>query len=58
MPVGTEVRINTDKDKTGKYGRYIAEVWVQKEDNVTKEVREVNLSDDLVKAGYAEYVEY
>ena len=45
------VLIRTDKDKTGKYGRYIAEVLY-----IDKEAEElINLNDELVKLGHAEY---
>ena len=27
LPVGTDVIIRTQKDKKGKYGRYLADVW-------------------------------
>lgn len=45
--------IKTDKDKTGKYGRYIAEILVPEK---TGEL--TNLNDELVKLGHAEYWEY
>jgi micrococcal nuclease len=41
-----EVIIRTEK--TGKYGRWLAEVYVS----------EINVNDDLVKSGHAEYVNY
>ena len=44
-----EALIDTDKD-TGKYGRYIAVVWLA--DN------SVSLNDELVQKGYAEVVKY
>ena len=44
-----EALIDTDKD-TGKYGRYIAVVWLA--DN------SVSLNDELVQKGYAEIVKY
>ncbi len=44
-----EAVIDTDKD-TGKYGRYIAVVWLA--DNKT------SLNDELVEKGYAEIVNY
>ena len=44
-----EAVIDTDKD-TGKYGRYIAVVWLA--DSST------SLNDELVEKGYAEVVKY
>jgi len=44
-----EALIDTDKD-TGKYGRYIAVVWLA--DSAT------SLNDELVEKGYAEVVKY
>ena len=45
-------RVQTLKDKKGKYGRYIAEIWFTEGDH------EFNLSDHLVEEGLAEYVTY
>jgi endonuclease YncB( thermonuclease family) len=50
---GAEVWISTQKDKKGKYGRYIAEIWLKDEGGET-----YNLNDVLVNAGHAEYVQY
>ena len=47
-----EVIVKTYKDKTGKYGRYIADIFVDQDG----EMRNVN--DWLVKEGLAEYREY
>ena len=49
---GKEVFINTVKDKKGKYGRYIADIWF--EENGTW----LNVNDLLVQAGHAIYQEY
>jgi micrococcal nuclease len=47
-----EVIIETFKDKKGKYGRYLGEVWLlQGEDYI-------NINDDLVRKGYADYKDY
>lgn len=43
-----QVTIDTFKDKTGKYGRYIVEVYRLR----------VNINDALVERGLAEYREY
>ncbi len=50
---GREVWIQTIRDKKGKYGRYIAEIWVEDEPEVF-----VNISDEMVAAGLAVYKEY
>lgn len=42
------VYIETHKDRTGKYGRYLAELWgVDKDGNV------VNLNEQMISDGYA-----
>ena len=40
------------EDKTGKYGRYLAEIWVRTESGL------VNANDWLVEHGHAVYEEY
>jgi micrococcal nuclease len=40
--------IETIRDSKGKYGRYLAELWLE----------EVNINDALVSEGLAEYKEY
>lgn len=50
---GKEVFITTIKDKKGKYGRYIADIWILGADN-----NYVNVNDELVSAGHAIYAEY
>jgi len=45
---GKNILIKTLKDKKGKYGRYIAEIYFQGE----------NINDRLVKNGFAEYKKY
>jgi len=42
------VLVETTKDKKGKYGRYLAEIYLDG----------VNLNDQLVTEGLAEYKEY
>ena len=49
---GKEVIIETIKDKKGKYGRYIAEIWVR------HPVAMENVNDLLVSRGFAEYRDY
>lgn len=43
-----EVELETIKDKKGKYGRYLAVIWYNKE----------NINNKLVSKGYAEYKDY
>lgn len=45
---GQVITAVTIKDKTGKYGRYIAEIFVDG----------VSINDELVTEGFAEYKEY
>ncbi len=50
---GREIWIQTLKDKKGKYGRYIAEIWIEDEPEVF-----VNVNDEMVSKGLAVYKEY
>ena len=43
-----EIIIATHKDKKGKYGRWLADVWID----------DVCINDELVEKGLAEYKEY
>ena len=45
---GKKILIKTLKDKKGKYGRYLAEIYLNRE----------NINDKLVKNGYAVYKQY
>jgi micrococcal nuclease len=47
-PVGSEVTIETDRDRKGKYGRWLATVWTEDE----------NVNERLVREGHAERAEY
>jgi len=49
---GRKVIIETVKDRRGKYGRYLAEIWVNENGGW------VNVNDTLVLAGHAIYQEY
>ncbi|MFH1636736.1 MAG: thermonuclease family protein [Chloroflexota bacterium] len=50
---GKEIIIQTVKDRKGKYGRYLAEIWLEGEgDELT------NINDLLVQEGFAEYKDY
>ena len=51
--LGKEITIETIKDKKGKYGRYIGTIWLKNEKG-----KEINISDLLVKKGFAVYKEY
>ena len=51
--LGKQVFIQTQKDKRGKYGRYLAEIWLE-----TSPGKWVNINDSLVDAGHAVYKEY
>ncbi len=50
---GKEVFIETEKDKKGKYGRYIGEIWLEQSPD-----KWINVNDLLVEKGFAEYKEY
>ena len=50
--LGKEVIIETFRDKRGKYGRYIAEIWLPENGGYT------NINDELVAQGHAVYKEY
>jgi micrococcal nuclease len=49
--LGKEVILETIKDKQGKYGRYLAEIWLEEDGAI------VNINDELVAKGFAEYHE-
>jgi micrococcal nuclease len=51
--LGKEVIIETFKDEREKYGRYLAEIWLQKESGDY-----ININDLLVEKGFAVYKEY
>lgn len=48
-----EVVIQTIKDKKGKYGRYLGEIWLKQKND-----KYVNVNDIMVKEGFAEYKSY
>lgn len=50
--LGKTVLIETFKDKKGKYGRYIAELWLPEKEGF------INVNDELVRQGLAEYKSY
>jgi micrococcal nuclease len=55
MVLGKSVVIETFKDDQEKYGRYLAEVWVE---DPHKKGQYINLNDCLVKEGLAKYQQY
>lgn len=50
LPVGSEFYVMTEKDKTGKYGRYIATILYGED--------LINLNEELVAQNLAEIVHY
>ena len=50
--LGKTVLVETIKDKRGKYGRYLAEIWLPENGGYT------NINDELVAQGYAVYKSY
>ena len=53
---GKEVVVQTIKDKKGKYGRYIADIWIEQE--TAPGIEMLNVSDLIVSKGHAKYREY
>ena len=47
-----EVMLQTIKDRKGKYGRYLAEIWLEREGEW------INVNDLMVDLGYAAYHKY
>lgn len=45
-----EILLQTVKDKTGKFGRYLAEIWIMNKDG-----HWVNVNDEMISSGHAEY---
>lgn len=50
--LGQEIIIETIKDRRGKYGRYLAEIWLPEHGGYT------NINDKLVAMGHAVYEDY
>ena len=50
---GQKIVIQTIKDKKGKFGRYLAEIW-----KVGENGEVININDLLVAQGFAEYKDY
>jgi len=53
LVLGQVVFIQTKRDRRGKYGRYLAELWLETEPDVW-----MNVNDKLVEAGHAVYKKY
>ncbi len=51
--LGNNVLLHTEKDRQEKYGRYLAEIWLEQPDGSF-----LNINDELVKQGFAVYQEY
>jgi micrococcal nuclease len=51
--LGKEVFVQTVKDSRGKYGRYLAEIWLEQTPGTW-----INVNDVLVDAGHAIYKDY
>ncbi len=50
---GREILLQTIKDRTGKYGRYLGEIWLKQDSGDY-----LNVNDLLVEKGHAEYATY
>ena len=46
------VLLETKKDRKGKWGRYIGEIWMKTDDQW------VNVNDQMVEKGFAVYMDY
>lgn len=53
LPLGSDITIRTEKDKKGKYGRYIATIFYDVEDDKHR-----CLNVDIVVEGFAELKDY
>ncbi len=47
-----EILLTTLKDRKGKYGRYLGELWLKTDSGYE------NVNDKMVTEGYAKYVDY
>ena len=66
--VGKQIVLRTDKDRTGKYGRWVGEVLLPATEQIIPSHLDkiaaqngfeyVNFNDQLVREGFAEYVSY
>ncbi|NOX19506.1 MAG: thermonuclease family protein [Chlorobi bacterium] len=53
LVIEKNIFLETIKDRKGKYGRYLGELWAQDEDE-----KYFNVNDELVKKGFAVYKKY
>lgn len=51
--LGKKIVIETIKDRKGKYGRYLGEIWIEDDNG-----EQINVNDLLVEKGFAIYQEY
>jgi len=51
--LGNTIFLRTEKDRQEKYGRYLAEIWLEQADGAL-----LNVNDEMVKQGFAKYQEY
>ncbi len=51
--MGKEITVQTIKDRKGKYGRYLGEIWVKNESG-----KFINVNDLLVEKGFAVFIKY
>ena len=51
--LGKVVLLQTIKDRREKYGRYLAEIWLEQKSGVP-----LNVNDAMVKDGHAKYQKY
>ncbi len=51
--LGKQIYLETEKDKKGKYGRYLGTIWVVNESGLYE-----NVNEKLVKNGYAIHKKY
>ena len=50
---GQDIRIETHRDKRGKYGRYLASIFIQQNSG-----NWLNVNEELVQKGFAVFKEY
>jgi len=51
LPIGQEVYVRSVRDKSGKYGRYLGVIWVEKPDgwvNVNKHLLDNNMAVEML----------
>ncbi len=51
--LGKEIYLETEKDRKGKYGRYLGTIWVQNENG-----EYINVNELLIEKGFAVYLSY